>query len=56
VFENRPIDSKLEEPATQKEAGLHYPLGTIRTLPRAYDILGPVKEYKGENKNKDMKK
>jgi hypothetical protein len=33
--------------------GPHYPLGT---LPRAYDILGPTKKWKGENKNKYMTK
>jgi hypothetical protein len=26
----------------------YYPLGTIFTVPRAYDILGPTKEWKGE--------
>jgi hypothetical protein len=25
-----------------------YPLGSIGTVPRAYDILGPTKEWKGE--------
>jgi hypothetical protein len=27
---------------------LYYPIGSIGTVPRAYDILGPTKEYKGE--------
>jgi hypothetical protein len=27
-------------------AGQYYPLGTIGTVPRAYDILGPTKEWK----------
>jgi hypothetical protein len=26
----------------------YYPLGTISTAPRAYSILGPKKEWKGE--------
>jgi hypothetical protein len=28
--------------------GSYYPLGIIGTVPRAYDILGPTKEWKGE--------
>jgi hypothetical protein len=28
--------------------GPYYPLGTIDTVPRAYDILGPTKEWKRE--------
>jgi hypothetical protein len=28
--------------------GPYYPLGTIDTIPRAYDILGPTKKWKGE--------
>jgi hypothetical protein len=29
-------------------AGPYYPLGTIGTVPRAYGILRPTKEKKGE--------
>jgi hypothetical protein len=29
-------------------AGPYYPLGTIGTVPKAYDILEPTKEWKGE--------
>jgi hypothetical protein len=30
------------------EVGPCYPLGTISTVPSAYDILGPMREWKGE--------
>jgi hypothetical protein len=33
----------------------YYPLGTIGTVPRAYDIR-PTKAWKKENKNKVMTK
>jgi hypothetical protein len=37
-------DSLLDRQIT----GLYYSLGTIGTVPRAYDILGPTKDWKGE--------
>jgi hypothetical protein len=35
--------------------GPYYPLGTVGTVPRAYDIFRAYEEIEGKNKNKEMK-
>jgi hypothetical protein len=35
---------------SQHTTGPYYPLGTIGTAPRAYEILGPTEEWEEKNK------
>jgi hypothetical protein len=51
--------SKREEPrySSLPQQGPYYPLGSIRTVPMAYDIFRLTKEREGEKiKNNEMKK
>jgi hypothetical protein len=46
----RASDGRMAVRATSYAAkpGPYYPQGTIGTVPRAYDIFRPTKEWKGE--------